>query len=100
MITPYTPEQVRQQIYSTMKFLCIYWSDPMLQKTQEQRMHGLCFSILNIFDGTNVEFPAMNIVLIPHPEDKEVRIENGEEFFYEEGMHINDGVMMHEEFYK
>jgi hypothetical protein len=64
--------------------------------TIKGKLEGLAFSILNIFDGTT-GLPAMDIVLSPHPEDKDFALSEGERW-YEEGMIIND-CYLHELFY-
>jgi len=38
-------------------------------------------SILNIFDGTTITLPAMNIALDPHPEDKETHRGEGTNWY-------------------
>jgi hypothetical protein len=65
------------------------------EKSAEERCDGLAFSILNIFDGTSSDLPAMDIVLRPHEDDKEYNIDNGDKWF-EDGMAINDDVTMHD----
>ena len=63
-----------------------------------EKCNGLAFSILNIFDGTSIELPAMDIVLRPHEDDKEYLRGEGMDWF-EDGMVIND-CYLHELFYK
>jgi hypothetical protein len=96
----FTAQEVRQKLYAHMRALCAHWSQANDRQpaTERERMEGLCFSVLNIFDGTAAEFPAMDIVLSPHESDKQFCIENGERYF-EPGMVINN-CMMHDEFYK
>lgn len=97
----YTPEEVREKVLDHMKFLCQYWSQLDRREhhdSEKDRMMGLCFSILNIFDGTTMEFPAMDIVLSPHPSDKNFHIERDQNWF-EKGMVIND-CTLHDEWYK
>lgn len=92
----YTPEEVRDQLYGTIKANIDFWLK--MDDTERLRMEGLAFSILNIFDGTTIVLPAMDIVLSPHPDDKQFHIDNDEKW-YEPGQVIND-CMMHEEWYK
>jgi hypothetical protein len=96
---PYTPEQVRAKVLNHMRGLAKYWSSKDFGKTEKERMEGLCFSILNIFDGTTMELPAMDIVLRPHPSDKAYAAMSGETHYYKNGQVINAGVEMHAEFF-
>lgn len=93
-LEPYTPEEVRQQLYSAMRGLCQYWAGVPGCSVQEQ-MEGLCFSILNIIDGGSLLLPAMDIHLSPHESDPEYYREQGERW-YEPQMLINN-CAMHEE---
>ncbi len=99
-IKPYTPEEIRQKLYSYLKGLCAYWSNIKPEgshnTTEKERMEGLCFSILVMFDGGTC-FPAMDIRMSPHESDKQYLLDRGERY-YEPGMLIND-CSMHDEFY-
>lgn len=92
----YTADEVRQQLLAQIRQDITYW----LQQDgdERRRMEGLVFSILNIFDGTTMALPAMDIVLSPHPDDKQFHIDEGDNW-YESGQVIND-CMLHEEWYK
>jgi hypothetical protein len=81
-----------------MRNLASYWGS-VPEKSVEDRLSGLCFSLLNIFDGTSLGLPAFDLVVRPHPDDKALHIRNGERY-YEDGMVINADVHMHEEFYQ
>jgi hypothetical protein len=56
------------------------------------------FSILSLLDGSTIGFPAVDLHVQPHPEDKAWLKENGENWF-EPGMVLNDNTHMHEEFH-
>lgn len=88
-----TVAEVRQEFLEHIRGLSEYWAT-LPDKTPQERCDGLAFSILNIFDGTTIELPAMDIHLAPHPDDKEFNRENGSNW-YEPGMIIND-CMLHE----
>jgi len=78
--------------------LAEYW-DGIEERTSREKLDGMAFSMLNIFDGTTMDFPAMDIVLSPHEDDKQYHIDNDEDWF-EPGMVINDDGMLHEMYYE
>ena len=90
---PYTAEEVRQKMLSLMRAYIGVWLKED-RATERERMEGLVFSILNIFDGTTPDLPAMDIVLRPHPDNRQFAIDEGERW-YEDGMVIND-CLLHE----
>ena len=94
---PYTAEEVRQQVLDLMRAYIGVWLKED-RETERERMEGLVFSILNIFDGTTLDLPAMDIVLRPHADDKQFFIDEGQRW-YEDGMVIND-CLLHEEWHK
>ena len=96
MSRAYTAEEVREQLLDHIRNLARFWATTENRQTTLERCEGLAFSILNIFDGTT-EFPALDIVLAPHPDDTEFHQSEGENW-YEPGMMIND-CMLHELFY-
>jgi hypothetical protein len=75
-----------------------YWGRESRAETSDRKLEGLAFSILNIFDGTSMGFPACDIVLRPHPEDKAYHIQE-EEDWIEDGTVINGDCMLHEMWY-
>lgn len=93
----YTKEEVRQMLYKHMKDLCKYWSQQK-RETEEERMLGLCHTLLSTFDGSVGDFPAIDLRLSTHPTAKEFYKSNGENWF-KDGMVINDCIMA-SEFYK
>ncbi len=52
------------------------------------KLDGLCFSILNILDGTSIGCPAFDLIPSPHPGDQVYHEVNGENWWAEEV--IND----------
>lgn len=82
-----TEREVRQEFLNRIHALSNYWAT-LPSKTPQERCDGLVFSILNMFDGTAAGFPAMDIHLAPHPEDKEFNRGNGNNW-YEPEMIIN-----------
>jgi len=92
-----TAEEVRTEFLKKVQSLAQYWGN-VEGKTDVEKCEGLAFSILNIFDGTSADLPAMDISLAPHESDKDYCIDNGENW-YEPGMIINN-CTLHESFYK
>jgi len=83
-------EMFLEQIYQTKEF----WEKESRCQTLKGKMEGLVFSILAMFDGSNAGFPALDISLQPHPDDKQYHQDNDEDWF-EPGMVINDEVELH-----
>lgn len=96
MSRAYTEEEVQEKFLNHIRLLVEYWSG-IEDYSKRQVLDGLAFSILNIFDGTTLELPALDISCSPHPEDKEYHQKEGENW-YEPGMIIND-CMLHEMWY-
>ena len=93
-----TVEEVREEFLDMMRTYADYWANVQDRSTPE-KLHGLCFSILNIFDGTTLGLPAFDIVVRPHEDEKQFAIDNGEDY-YEDGMCINDDCYLHDMYYK
>jgi hypothetical protein len=90
----YTQDEAREKLLGHMRTLVSYWARQPGSDTD--KINGFASSVLNIFDGTSAEMPALDIVVRPHPDDKDYRISLGENY-YEYGQCINGGVHMHEE---
>lgn len=94
MSKPITKEESRQMFLSAVSDACWYWSQ-LEDRTEKERLDGLAFSLLNIFDGTS-SFPcAIDLVLRPHPDDKDFLIAEGTDYI-EDGLVINDDVYLHD----
>jgi hypothetical protein len=93
----YKEEEVRERFLSQIRLYASYWVS-LPDKSVQERCEGLAFSILNIFDGTPMGLPAMDIVLRPHEDDKDFRKLEGENW-YEDGQVINN-CMLHELIYR
>jgi len=97
MSKPITKEQSRDQLLGAIKCLASYWG--RVGKTPKEAAEGMAFSMLNIFDGTAGTFDcAVDLVLRPHPEDKEFRESEGQDYFVD-GQVINEGCHLHDMFY-
>ena len=94
---PISKDAAKDIFMHSIKNSINYWSKLDDRNTKE-KLEGLAFSILNIFDGTSSDMPALDIVLRPHEDDKKFREEEGDDYFVD-GMCINDESMLHEEFY-
>jgi hypothetical protein len=98
MTEQYTKEEMREMFLEQARALAFYWSRQNGHPID--LIEGAMFSLLNVFDGMSGGFPcAIDLVLRPHPDDKEFHISEGEKWV-EDGMCINDDVMLHEMFYE
>lgn len=99
MTEPYTKEEMRQMFLDQLQSIASYWSQ-LDDLTPKEMCEGVVHSMLTIFDGCPGGFPcAINLVMEPHPEDKEYDISNDENWV-EPGQVINDDIMLHELFFK
>lgn len=98
----FTPEELRERFLTHMLYLCKYWStvrrDENNNATEQDRMEGLCHSILAYIDGATLNGPTMDMVVRPHPSDKAFCISKGENWI-ENGTVINN-CPLHELFFK
>lgn len=98
MSRAYTKDEMREEFLEQIRILVNYWGgdsdNKVKEKTSKEKLDGLAFSILNIFDGSTV-LPAFDIVVRPHKDDKKYNIERGEKY-YEDGICFNDDVILHE----
>ena len=94
MSNPRTKEECREMFLDQVRHLCKYWDD-VPKDTSLEKLEGLAFSILCIFDGSTMAMPAIDLVLRPHEDDEEYYKDRGEDWF-EDGMCINDDVHLHE----
>lgn len=93
----YTAEEARGRVLDHIRALRDYWANETRVASEKDRLDGLCFSILVMFDGCAGGLPAMDIHLAPHPSDANYQRRQGENWF-EPGMMIND-CQMHDEWY-
>lgn len=98
MSKPYTKEEVLKLFMDQTRTIANYWSK-VEGRTEKEKIEGAIFTLLNSIDGMGYPFVAMDLVLRPHPDDKNYHIENGDDY-YEDGMAINDCVYLHELFYE
>jgi hypothetical protein len=93
MSKAYTKEQVQEMILSHLHQVARYWAT-QTGGSCEEKINGAIFSVLAMLDGAT-DLPAMDIILRPHPDDREYCLKGGENYF-KNGMAINDDVMLHE----
>lgn len=68
-------------------------------KSVEDRILGFIHSLLAQIDGEGMTMPAIDLVLRPHPDDREFHIKEGENW-YRNGMAINANTYLHERLYE
>lgn len=84
----YTDEEVRAKFLRTLKEMALEW-EKYPDKTVRERLEGLAFSILCVFDGVHMCLPAFDIVARPHEDDESFCKRNGENWI-PNGLMIND----------
>lgn len=93
-----TKEEAREMVLDHIRVLITYWDTNSCAPTSRDKLEGLAFSMLNIFDGTTA-LPAFDIVVSPHPDDRAYNEAEGSNYF-KTGMVINDDCHLHELFYR
>jgi len=91
-----TKEEIREEFLNHIRSLKKYWMT-LPNKTLEERIDGLIFSILCIFDGST-NLPAFNISCFPHHSDKQYCKDNDENW-YPPDLIINNDCCLHEMWY-
>lgn len=89
-------DDVHDEFLASVRELCVYWSK-VPADSDIRRCEGVAFSILTLIDGCS-SMPAMDLVVRPHPEDKQYNQDNGDDW-YQDGMVFNDDCMLHDSFY-
>lgn len=87
-MSAYSENEVRDMFLKKIKSITNCWSN-YEAKTNKERCEGVAFSILALIDGCSLDFPAINMLLAPHPDDKKYCIARDEDYF-EEGTLINN----------
>lgn len=85
----YTEEEVRRKFLEQAKAIAHYWATTKDGGNTKERIEGAIFSLLNVIDGGSC-LPSFDLVVRPHPDDKEYHLSMGEKY-YEDGMNICDG---------
>ena len=98
----YTAEEAQEIFLRHVWNLIDYWDRE--KKDKREAMEGVVFSILATLDGALMELPGCMIVPLPHEDDKNFDISDGQKWFrlYVEGdTHLCDigAGCLHELFY-
>ena len=102
MIREFMMEEVREQFLETVRSYISYWNT-LPNKTIQERLEGLAFSILVILDGDTSSLPNFIVAPNPHPDDKKYFQNNKENWFPENcipAINCNISGCLHEIFYK
>ena len=91
-----TKEEMREDFLKQVRNIVDWWKNES-RVDVDGRIEGVAFSILVLIDGEHAMFPGMDLVMRPHPDDKDYHEKNGENWI-PDGLVINDGVALHEEF--
>ena len=90
-----TSEEMRDMLLAHFRNLTYYWSHQ--EMSDKEKLDGLLHSILVALDGHAGGFPcSLDLVCRPHPDDKQFYIDEGEDWI-EDGMVINDDVLLHDQ---
>lgn len=93
-----TKEEARKDFLDAVRAKVQFWAKGTGGMSKEEACDGVAFGILVLIDGMSGENPAMDLVLRPHEDDKQDAIENDKNY-YEDGMAINDDIMLHDLWY-
>lgn len=96
MNAPIPKEVIREELLENFRNLARYWAQS--EGTDLEKCEGLVHSILTTFDGLSA-FPAIDLVMRPHPDDKQYFIDNGCDYI-EDGTVINDDVVLNDLFFR
>lgn len=95
----YTTDEVREQFLQSVWEYVRYWQE-LPDKTTDDRLKGLAFGILCLLDGVTVTLPAFQVVPYPHPDDREWRVLQGDNYYSQSEPNDNDiAGGLHELFY-
>jgi hypothetical protein len=96
----YTDEEVRQQFLEQVYEIKEFWEkESVSNDTIKGRLEGCVFSILALLDGSNIGFPAVSLIAMPHPDDEEFHKSKGENWIAE-GTLIGGDVELHNEWHR
>lgn len=82
----YTEEEIRDQFLRHVRTLSRYWagldgSNVEEDRSTEDRLDGLAFSILAAIDGSSTWLPGFKLIPNPHPDDKAYHKERDENYY-------------------
>jgi len=83
----HTKEEMLEMMMQHLESQPDYWNN-VKEYTTLEKLEGMLFSILVMFDGGTMVLPALDIVPHPHPSDKKYHIDEDENYWDE--VVIND----------
>ena len=89
----FTEEEVTEQFLKKCVNIADYWGN-LPNTTQQAAAEGAVFGMLAMMDGCS-EFPAVDLVIVTDPNDKEYLIEKGENYYENNVI----STMLHEMFF-
>ena len=95
----YTQEEARAMFLERVYEIKKYWEEEPGKKTLQERMGGCIFSIMALLDGSNIDFPAVSLLLDPHEDDIDFHRDQGDNWF-EMGMELTGIHELHDEWQK
>lgn len=99
MSREYTADEVRRQFIQHIRVMIDYW-DKTNNSTRD-KLEGVAFSILVALDGSAAALPSFIVAPLPHPDDKQYHISNGENYYPqndESSVNCNISGSLHEVF--
>ena len=90
-----TPGEARSRFLHTVKALAAYWS--IAAQSDREKLDGLAWSILGLFDGQDLQLPAFDLVARPTSEDT-AYWQASEEGWVKDGTVINQDCSLQEEY--
>ena len=95
----YTREEARAHLLEHLREVVHYWVSQPDDITAERRCNGVAFSFLVALDGMSSGLPAFDLVVRPHPDDREYHRSQGMNW-YPDGLVINDDTLLHDLWYQ
>ena len=89
----FTEEEVTEQFLKKCVSIADYWGN-LPNTTQQAAAEGAVFGMLAMMDGCS-DFPAVDLVIVTDPNDKEYLIEKGENYYENNVI----STMLHEMFF-
>lgn len=91
---PMTVDEARVELLNEVREIVDYWAQ-LPGKTAKERCRGVAFSIFAELDGESESLPAVDLVVRPHPDDKEYQKSRGKNW-HVDGMVLNETELHHE----
>lgn len=93
METPreYTKEEVTERFLNHIRTMVNYW-DRQPDKSSEEKLEGLAFSILVMLDGCSLGFPGFIVAPLPCEEDKDFCINEEKINYFPQNHEIEDKI--------